>query len=133
VSSFFTPAAGEARVDGRPSQYMWWLDVETMNTWQSGSAEALARNTAALEGFAAYYQSKGATVGLYSTAIQWSDITGNSAGTDSNLNGLANWRPSGASLTNAKDNCRVAPLTAGGFISLTQYVQKGLDYNHSCI
>ncbi len=115
------------------SQYVWWLDVETMNTWQSGSSEALVRNTAALEGFGAYYQSKSATVGLYSTAYQWGTITGNTISSASNLLGLGNWRPSGTSLTNAKNNCNVTPLTSGGFISLTQYIVKNLDNNHSCI
>src|SRR4051812_24756441 len=41
ITSYFTPAAAEARVDGRPSSYTWWLDVETVNTWQSGSTAAL--------------------------------------------------------------------------------------------
>ena len=42
VVAFFTPRPREAGVDGRPSRYTWWLDVETMNTWQSGSPDALA-------------------------------------------------------------------------------------------
>lgn len=129
----FFPAAIAARVDPTVSRYIWWLDVETMNTWQSGSGEALARNAATLEGMASYFSSNGATVGLYSTAYQWGVITGNMAGSGSNLNGLANWRPSGTSLENAKANCSVPPLTVGGFISLTQYVQQKLDKDHSCI
>lgn len=112
--------------------YIWWLDVETMNSWQSGSRESLENNVATIEGFAAYYKSKGATVGLYSTAIQWGEITGNFVSDTSNLNRLANWRPSGASLNNAIANCDLPPLTPGGFISLTQYVRKNLDHNHSC-
>jgi hypothetical protein len=129
----FVPAAKTAGIDQSVSSYRWWLDVETMNTWQSGTSEALSRNTAALEGFAKYYQANGASVGLYSTAVQWSEITGNLISGTSNLNGLANWRPSGASLSNAKANCSVAPLTPGGHISLTQYVIKNIDNNHSCI
>jgi len=129
----FKNAATSKGLNSDTSQYVWWLDVETMNTWQSGSGDALARNTAALEGFGAYYQSKGATVGLYSTAPQWTQITGNNISADSNLRGLGNWRPSGTSLAIAKSNCSVAPFTPGGFISLTQYVQKNLDYNHSCL
>jgi len=129
----FVPAARAAGISQAAGAYTWWLDVETMNTWQSGSTEALIRNTAALEGMTSYYQSKGATVGLYSTAVQWSAITGNNVSSSSNLNGLANWRPSGASLNNAIANCSVAPFTTGGFISLTQYIQQNLDKNHSCI
>jgi hypothetical protein len=130
----FVPAAQQvAGLNQSASAYTWWLDVETGNTWESGSPEALARNTAALEGFAAYYQSKGAAVGLYSTATQWNTITGSTVSSTSNLNGLANWRPSGSTLNNAISNCSVAPLTANGSISLTQYVQQNLDKNHSCI
>ena len=115
------------------ADYTWWLDVETMNSWQSGSVDGLKRNVAALEGFAAYYQAKDAPVGLYSTATQWSEITGNHISTDSNLNALPNWRPSGSNLNNAIANCYVPPLTPGGSIALTQYVRKNLDHNHSCL
>lgn len=127
----FKPAAQAAGVN-TTSPHKWWLDVETMNTWQSGSTGALARNAASLEGMTSYFTSQNAPVGLYSTASQWSAIAGTVA-PGSNLNGLANWRPSGASLSNAKANCSVAPLTSGGFISLTQYVEQNLDKNHSCI
>jgi hypothetical protein len=128
----FAPAAITAGITQSVSAYTWWLDVETMNTWQSGSTNALARNTAAIEGMTAYFTSKGAKVGLYSTAVQWNQIVGSTVSATSNLNGLPNWRPSGASLDNAKTNCSVTPLTVGGFISLTQYVQQNLDKNHSC-
>lgn len=133
TEGIFQAAAEKAGLSTTTAVYYWWLDVETMNTWQLQGFEAQRRNTAALEGFAAYYQSKHAKVGLYSTAVQWNDITGSVTSDGSNLNGLANWRPSGTSLTNAKANCNVSPLTPGGFISLTQYVQKNLDHNHSCI
>ncbi len=134
TEAYFVAKAREANlITTETSNYVWWLDVETMNSWQSGSNEALIRNTAAIEGFAAYYQSKQAKVGLYSTEVQWNEITGGNISATSNLNGLDNWRPSGASLANAKSNCSVPPLTSGGFISLTQYVQKNLDHNHSCL
>jgi len=132
-NQYFLPAAQASGISTSASSYLWWLDVETMNTWQSGSTDALNRNVATLEGMAAYYQSQNARVGLYTTSYQWGVITGNFIGTNSNLNGLPNWRPSGSSLSNAVTNCSVAPLTAGGYISLTQYVVKRLDNNHSCI
>ena len=122
TEGIFKSAANSKGLNSDTSAYVWWLDVETMNTWQSGSNQALVRNTAAIEGFGAYYESKGADIGLYSTAVQWKEITGNNISSSSNLNGLPNWRPSGASLANAKTNCSVASLTPGGFISLTQYV-----------
>jgi hypothetical protein len=129
----FAPAARTAGISPLVSSYIWWLDVETMNTWQSGSNDALARNSAALEAMASYYQSKGATVGLYSTSAQWATITGGTVGNSGPLKGLANWRPSGTSLKNAIANCSVAPLTPGGSIALTQYIQQGFDRNHSCL
>lgn len=133
TESYFVAKAQEAGLSSYDAgDYTWWLDVETMNSWQAGSADALARNVAAIEGFAAYYQSKGSSVGLYSTAYQWGVITGNNFREDSNLIGLANWRPSGSNLKNAKANCSAAPLTPGGYVSLTQYVVKNLDHNHSC-
>jgi len=133
TEGLFKAAASSKGLNSNTAEYTWWLDVETMNSWQSGSNDALIRNTAAIEGFGAYYLAKGAKIGLYSTASQWAEITGNNVRTDSNLNKLPNWRPSGSSLSNAKANCKVAPLTPGGFISLTQYVIKNLDNNHSCI
>lgn len=129
----FAPAAKQAGISTVAGNYIWWLDVETMNTWQSGSADALARNVAALEGMTSYFEGKGSEVGLYSTAYQWGVITGNTFSDNSNLLGLRNWRPSGASLSNAKANCSVDPLTSGGYIALTQYVVKNLDHNYSCI
>jgi hypothetical protein len=129
----FAPAASTAGINQLVSSYTWWLDVETMNTWQSGSTEAFARNTATLEAMTAYFTGRGGKVGLYSTAYQWNQIVGATVSPSSNLNGLPNWRPSGASLSNAIANCSVPPLTTGGFISLTQYIQKSLDHNHSCI
>lgn len=129
----FLPAAKIAGVNEDASSYIWWLDVETMNTWQSGSDDALKKNVAALEGMAYYYNSIGATVGLYSTAYQWNKITGNFINPTSSLYGLANWRPSGSSLNNAIANCGLEPFSAGGFMSLTQYIHKRLDHNYSCL
>jgi len=120
TENLFKTATNSKGLSSNTSDYVWWLDVETMNT-------------ASIEGFGAYYESKEARIGLYSTARQWAEITGNNISSVSNLNGLPNWRPSGASLTNAKANCSVDSLTPNGFISLTQYVVKNLDHNHSCI
>jgi hypothetical protein len=132
VISYFTPAAAEARVDGRPSSYTWWLDVETINTWQSGSSEALARNRATLEGMAAYLLGQRGKVGLYSTNQQWSQIVG-TVPTTSNLAGRNSWLAGATSLSGARSNCAKPPLTRNGRVTLTQYVQGGLDRNNSCI
>ena len=129
---YFVAQAAVAQINPSPSAYKWWLDVETMNTWQTGSQEALANNVAALEGWADFFTHNSARVGLYSTAVQWKEITGNLSGTGK-LNGLDNWRPGGASQATAKQACTAAPLTPGGKVVLTQFVSRGLDYDHSCI
>jgi hypothetical protein len=131
VVSYFVPAAQAAEVDTLPADYVWWLDVETGNTWQSGSTAALARNRATLEGMTSYLLSRGAGVGLYSTARQWGQIIGNVPST-SNLAGRASWLPGASTLTGAKANCRKAPLTPRGDVVLAQYVKNRLDRNLSC-
>ena len=132
VVSFFTPAAQAAKVDSQPGHYTWWLDVETDNTWQSGSTSAQARNRATLEGMTAYLTSRGATVGLYSPHTQWSQIVG-SVGTTSNLAGRKSWLPGATSLSGATTNCKQAPLTPGGKVTLAQYVPKNsFDSDKSC-
>ena len=55
-----------------PQSYLWWLDVETENTWQTDKAA----NVAVLEGMTAYFKKIGARVGLYSTGYQWGEIAG---------------------------------------------------------
>jgi hypothetical protein len=129
----FTPAAAKAGVSTAVSDYTWWLDVELANSWQVGSTEAYARNVASLEGAAAYFtdESRNGAIGLYSTALQWTGVTDATA--SKTFTGLPNWRPSGSTLSNAVLNCKAAPLTSGGYISLTQYVQSGIDKNHSCL
>jgi hypothetical protein len=131
VVSFFTPAARAALVDSQPARYTWWLDVETMNTWQSGSTAALARNRASLEGMTAYLVSRGARVGIYSTSHQWSRIAG-VVGPHSILAGRPNWLAGSTSLTGATAACRTAPLVPRGRVTLSQYVVSDLDRDYSC-
>lgn len=131
ITGFFQPAAREAEVDSLPSSYRWWLDVETMNTWQSGSDEARARNRATVEGMAAYLAFRGADVGLYSTGQQWAQIVGSVPG-DSPLAGLPSWLAGSLSLGQAVVACDSPALVPRGQVELTQYVPDDLDRNHSC-
>jgi len=132
VTSFFVPAARTAAVDGRPSSYTWWLDVETMNTWQSGSSAALARNLATLEGMTTFLTSQGGRVGIYSTGQQWAQIVG-SVPLGSTLVGRDSWLAGATSRSGAQAACRKAPLAPGGRVTLGQYVQSGLDHDLSCV
>lgn len=131
VLSFFTPAARAARTDSQPSRYVWWLDVETMNTWQYGSADARARNRATLEGMTAYLHSRDAQVGVYSTGYQWGRIVGDVDG-DSVLAGLDSWLAGSVSAGEAEVACADDPLVPGGKVVLSQYVRDGWDRNVSC-
>ena len=131
VNEHFKPAAQAAGVNADPASYLWWLDVETTNTWQSGSAEALQRNAATLEGMVAYFSSVGATTGLYSTNYQWDTIAG-TVDTKSSLYSLNSWMAGARTLSGAQSNCKNLPLVAGGAVVLSQYVSRGLDYDISC-
>lgn len=120
---------GNIRGVSNPSSYLWWLDVETINSWQADKAA----NAADLEGMTAYFQSIGARVGLYSTNYQWGQIVGTvSAG--SNLNYLRSWIAGASSESSAKNMCATAkPLTAGSSVTVVQFIQKSVDYDFSCI
>jgi hypothetical protein len=110
------------------ASYLWWLDVETTNSWESNTVA----NAADLEGMTRYFQSVGAQVGIYSTSYQWGVIVGSVSST-SNLNGLNNWIPGARSLKGANANCSAAPFTAGSKVTVSQYVSGPLDYDYSCI
>ena len=126
----YAKANDDATIRGvsNPASYLWWLDVETGNSW---SSETLA-NRADLEGMAAYFASIGARAGLYSTRSQWDQIVG-AVPSASNLYTLPSWLAGARSLAGAKRNCADAALTGGGKVTLTQYVSGGFDYDHSCI
>lgn len=64
------------RYAGQPSVgsvTMWWLDVETGNSWSSSN---LSLNQAAINGAADFLSGKGFQVGVYSTGGMWQTITG---------------------------------------------------------
>ncbi len=131
ILSFFEPAAQEAQVDSSPSSYVWWLDVETTNTWQTGSSDALARNRATIEGMTASIIARGGRVGLYSTNQQWAQIVGSVPST-SNLASRPSWLAGSTSLSDARADCRNRALTPGSRVTLTQYIVDGFDRNNAC-
>ena len=133
VFNMFDPAAEEAGVERDPAAYVWWLDVETENTWQSGSDEALGRNVATLEGMVACFEELNCKVGLYSTEYQWGEIVGKMVREDSNLNGRDSWLAGASNKKNAREMCEEQPLTSGGRVVLTQYIQDNLDHNYPCV
>jgi hypothetical protein len=103
-----------------------------MNTWQSGSAEALDRNRATLEGMAGYLLAGGGRVGIYSTGQQWAQIVGD-VPEDSNLADRDSWLAGATSLAGAEEACLEPPLIPGGRVTLGQYLSGELDRNVSCV
>lgn len=133
VQSRFIPTATSLGMDADPSHYPWWLDVETVNSWETNSSAALSRNAHDLEGMMAYLGSIGVTqAGIYSTSYQWNQIVGSTVSVDSNLNHTLSWL-AGSSSQSAKFDCLKPPLTTGSFVVMTQYVANRLDYDYSCI
>jgi hypothetical protein len=126
----YARAYDDANIRGisNPASYMWWLDVETGNSWSTDTGA----NRADLEGMAAFFASIGARTGLYSSGTQWAQIVG-VVPSSSNLYRLPSWLAGARTLAGAKRNCSDAPLTAGGEVTVTQYVSGGFDYDHSCI
>ncbi|MGY2002078.1 hypothetical protein [Blastococcus sp. SYSU DS1024] len=131
VQSFFRPAARAVQLDSQPARYTWWLDVETMNTWQDGSSDARARNRAALEGMTEYLTGRGARVGVYSTGYQWGRIVGE-VPEESPLAGLPSWLAGATTRVEAVAACGKPPLVPDGEVELTQYVPGELDHDHAC-
>ncbi len=111
-----------------PSRYMWWLDVETGNSWETNTAN----NMADLEGMVAYFRSIGAATGVYSTGLQWARVAG-AVPKGSSLSGMESWIPGAESWEGAMANCGVAPLTARGTVTVTQWEpKKGIDGDYWC-
>jgi hypothetical protein len=111
-----------------PDDYLWWLDVETGNSW-SGDKDA---NRAVLEGMTDFFHSIEAEVGIYSAGFQWWQIVG-TVSDGSSLYNLPSWLAGAHTANGAKSNCSLPPLTGGGKVTLTQFVDKGFDYDYSCI
>ena len=107
-------------VSGAAGGYPWWLDVETVNTWQGGTA-GQAMNAADLQGMIAALQQAGASsVGAYSTSSQWNKVTGGTTSSPGSLSGIPDWLAGAKTLPGAKSNCGAASFTAGRIV-VTQW------------
>ncbi len=120
-----------ASVSGSASSYPWWLDVETANTWQSGTA-GQAMNVATLQGMVAGLDGAGATtIGVYAAPSQWVTITGGTTASTTALTGLNDWIPGATSEAGAQANCAVGSFT-GGRVTLAQWNAGGVDNDLVC-
>lgn len=99
------------------SPSMWWLDVETANSWSSGN---LAPNRDTIQGLFDRLKSQ-APVGVYSTASAWTRITG---GQFVPTGGIAGDWVAGGSCTQ--------PFMPNTTVWLTQTTSGGVDSDTAC-
>jgi hypothetical protein len=118
----------QTRGISRPGRYRWWLDVETITSWEPSTRN----NRADLEGMVAYFHRIGGIVGIYSMASQWDKIVKTIPSTSS-LYRLADWMPGAGTLAQAKANCRSVPLTGRGTVTVTQWTVSKTNHDFSCV
>lgn len=124
-------AAGYAFGRGASST-MWWLDIETGNSW----SQTQSLNDDVIEGAVDYIQRHGATAGIYSTAAMWKTIAGSTyqpgtvmlPGTPTDAQVVANWVPGGS----ANSCVGISPLYTGGQVWLAQYATSPADADYAC-
>ena len=97
---------------------MWWLDVETANSWSSGN---LAPNRSTIQGAYDRFKSIG-FAGVYSTPSAWSRITGGRFVPDV---AAGDWQPA-ATCTG------VVPFMPGTRVWLTQVTTNNVDVDTAC-
>ena len=110
----------------RAANVDWWLDVETMNSWQAldgpATFAAQLRDVATIEGEVDALRTVGVQqVGIYSTALQWEQITGGPNVTHGRFADLPVWLAGYGSRAAAIDGCAHHGFT-GGPLRLTQYL-----------
>jgi hypothetical protein len=105
-----------------PTTKAWWLDVEVANSWSSNTS----LNVTTLQGSIDYLRGRGvATVGVYSTAGMWRQITG-----DARLP-VPSWPAGYSTKRAAKAACGTAGFTGGG-VRMAQFPLNGFDGDVLC-
>ncbi len=124
IDAYVTLGLASAGATSTPSANMWWLDVETENSWRPDTT----LNVAALSGAVAYLQSvKTAGIGFYSTQYQWKLITGGT----SNFSAHPSWVAGAGSAKQAVGMCGSKGFT-GGRVELVQYIVGRFDADFLC-
>jgi hypothetical protein len=108
---------------------MWWIDVESLNTWSDDTN----LNDVTIQAAIDFVVGRGATVGVYSTPVQWSDIAGRDF-VPALPNGahLPNWTGTQAISETAAKYCAPRYGFGGGRIWLVQYPGGNYDVNYAC-
>jgi hypothetical protein len=121
----------------RAANVDWWLDVETMNSWQTLDHGASAlngqRDAATIAGAVNALWAAGVQrVGIYSTSYQWTAITGSPIATRGAFRANPVWLAGFDNHNDAARGCDYRSFT-GGPVLLTQYLHKdGFDANVRC-
>ncbi len=107
-----------------PFPNVWWLDVETGNSWRDDPA----LNVATLQGAVDYLASRDvAAIGFYSSPSQWATIVGAAT----NFAAYPSWVAGARTLRGAQRNCTAIGFT-GGPVALAQYFASGYDADLEC-
>lgn len=115
-------AVANGATSGAAAGKFWWLDVETVNSWNGTTAA----NGEAVQGYLDGLRSLGAGgVGIYSTSYQWSTITGGRQ-----FAGVPNWVAGARNARDASQRCGAS--FAGGPVWLVQYIARGVDSDFVC-
>ena len=101
--------------------HVWWLDVETANTWSSNTG----LNASVVQGALAYLkQHTSKAVGVYSTGYQWGVITGGV-----HL-GAPVWAAGASSAASAPSSCGTG--FTGRPVKVVQYPAGSYDGDYRC-
>lgn len=101
---------------------IWWLDVETLNTW---SPDAVANDDVITGAIQAVHEA-GAQAAAYSTSLQWSQIAG------ANYHpGIPVWYPTGKATGTPRAWCTSSSFD-GGPVYMVQVVAGAFDGDYTC-
>jgi hypothetical protein len=119
ASHAFAYAAAQT---GDAAQRMWWLDIETLNTWST----TVALNNDDIQGMVDFFAARSVPVGVYSTRFQWNQITGGL------VLGVPNWLAGASSTSQAVSWCTTGTSFSGGRIAMVQYATSSIDTDVAC-
>ena len=113
VDSFTTASAAGA------SASLWWLDIETTNTWDSNTFN----NARTIQGAIDALTAEGVIAGIYSTSFQFGEIAGPYAP------GVPIWVATGSGEATAVAYCGPDHAFGDGTAWLTQFGTAGVPYD----
>lgn len=101
---------------------MWWLDVETENTWSDNAAA----NGQVIQGAIDSLAALGFSAGIYSTPLQWNQIAGNFSPA------LPVWLAGAQDANSAPGYCTQSQSFGGGPVWLVQYTNGDHNNDYAC-